>query len=240
MRPRQILALVSGLALAIPAGALLTTPVEAATAAAAPRGRGGRAGARPDARRRAEQEDAVGARRRGHQDRPGRQHDDRGRPVHAGGRPDERDAVHAAEPVRLRRDHRPGEPDLQPDRRRPGPAAAARPDPGHRLRRGRLHQDQQQGPEPHPAAQRDHRSGGDVVQGAVDQRRHRDDRAAAQQPAVHRRLLHQDRRCQPRPDGHPQRHDRCPRPVREHHRVRPPQQQRLGRPGARSASASPP
>ncbi len=36
MRPRQILALVSGLALAIPAGALLTTPVEAATAAAAP------------------------------------------------------------------------------------------------------------------------------------------------------------------------------------------------------------
>ncbi len=35
MRPRQMLALVSGLALAIPAGALLATPVEAATAAAA-------------------------------------------------------------------------------------------------------------------------------------------------------------------------------------------------------------
>ena len=150
----------------------------------------------------------------------------------AGRRPDERDAVHPPEPVRVRRDDGPGQPDVQPDRRRPGAAAAARPDARHRLRRRRLHQDQQQGPQPHPAAQRQHRPGGDVVQGAVDQRRHRDDGAAAQQPAVHRWLLHQDRRRQPRPARHPQRDHRRARPLHGHRRVGPPQQQRHRRPGA--------
>ena len=69
--------------------------------------RAGPAGRRPDARRRAHQEDSVGPRRRGLQGRPGRQHDDRRRPVHPGRRPDERHAVRPAEP-RSRSTRRPG------------------------------------------------------------------------------------------------------------------------------------
>ena len=159
----------------------------------------------------------MGARRGGHQDRPGRQRDDRRRSVHAGDRPDERCAVRPPEPVRLRRDHRSREPDLQSDRRRPGAAAAARSDARHGVRRGRLHQDQRQGPQPRPADQRQHRPGRDVVQGAVDQWRHRDDGVAAQQPAVHRRLLRHDRRRAPRSARHAQRHHGCTGPVHGPH-----------------------
>ena len=238
MRPRQILALVTGLALAIPRPVLSDRPpsrprpVAAATAPAA--AAAVRPGARPDARRRAQQEDAVGARRRGLQDRPGRQHDDRRRPVHPGRRPDERYAVRPPEPVRLRRDHRPGRarPSTRPSTARCSSCCPAR-SPDTVYVAGDFTKINSKGPEPHPAAQRHHRPGGDVVQGALDQRRHPDDGPAAQQPAVHRWLLHQDRRGHPRTARHAQRDDRRARPVHGHHRVRTPQQQRVRRAGAR-------